>query len=256
MFLVDSLARSGLDVAWVAEEREAHVPVPPRNMSSSLEQLFSFHFQERARIELDYFGGSLGVNHRIVGDKKLLVSKETLNSKETLTFIKKFAPDLILSYGCHILASEILDLIPSRKWNIHGGLSPWYRGTATHFWPSYLLEPQFTGLTLHETTPRVDGGDILLQTAVSPDASHGIHENACEAVLNFVRNLESRLIRTDFSMSELTGIEQRSSGRLFLNSHWNPSLLKVIYETFDNRINEYCLSAGLVEKIPKLVDVF
>jgi hypothetical protein len=33
------------------------------------------------------------------------------------------------------------------RWNIHGGLSPWYRGAITHFWPSYMLEPQLTGMS-------------------------------------------------------------------------------------------------------------
>ena len=30
--------------------------------------------------------------------------------------------------------------------NIHLGLSPWYRGSATLFWPSYNLEPRKTEL--------------------------------------------------------------------------------------------------------------
>ena len=29
-----------------------------------------------------------------------------------------------------------------------------------------MLEPQFTGMTLHETTQQIDGGDIIHQTGI------------------------------------------------------------------------------------------
>ena len=62
------------------------------------------------------------------------------------------------------------------KWNIHGGLSPWYRGGVTHFWPSYLLEPEYTGMTLHELTNDIDGGGIIHQNISSLNIKDGIHQ--------------------------------------------------------------------------------
>ena len=49
---------------------------------------------------------------------------------------------------------------------MHGGLSPWYKGGATHFWPTYLMEPEFTGITVHETTKDLDAGAIIHQEIV------------------------------------------------------------------------------------------
>ena len=49
---------------------------------------------------------------------------------------------------------------------MHGGLSPWYKGGATHFWPTYLIEPEFTGITVHETTKDLDAGAIIHQEII------------------------------------------------------------------------------------------
>ena len=45
-----------------------------------------------------------------------------------------FKPDFLLSNGCHLISNEILNITKICNWNIHGGLSPWYKGGATHFW--------------------------------------------------------------------------------------------------------------------------
>ena len=44
-------------------------------------------------------------------------------------------------------------------------LSPWYKGTATHFWPSYFLEPEFTGVAIHELSKKIDSGPLVHQVS-------------------------------------------------------------------------------------------
>ena len=84
------------------------------------------------------------------------------------------------------------------KWNIHGGLSPSYKGCITHFWPSYLLEPEFTGMTLHKLTSDIDGGEIIHQTVVNLNKDDGIHENAARCVKEFSDNIGNYLKNVNF----------------------------------------------------------
>ena len=41
------------------------------------------------------------------------------------------------------------------------------------------MEPEFTGITVHETTEDLDAGAIIHQEIVKLNKEDGIHENAC-----------------------------------------------------------------------------
>ena len=86
---------------------------------------------------------------------------------------------------CSIIPDKILKIPKFKKINIHLGLSPWYKGAATHFWPSYFLEPEYTGITVHDLSNQVDSGPIIYQEAVNLNFNDGIHENACRVTKEF-----------------------------------------------------------------------
>ena len=135
---------------------------------------------------------------------------KALNGPDTIAFLTAVGPDLILSYGCHKLSPAVLACTGRYAWNVHGGLSPWYRGVTTHFWPSYLLEPQMTGMTLHETTDQLDGGAILHQTGVDMVSGDGLHDLAARAVQGFADDLPAFLRDVSQAPSPVTGIPQRT----------------------------------------------
>lgn len=51
--------------------------------------------------------------------------------------------------------------------NLHLGLSPFYRGSATLFWPFVNRELEYLGTTIHLATAKVDAGEILAR--IDPD---------------------------------------------------------------------------------------
>jgi len=89
-----------------------------------------------------------------------------LNSKETVEWIKSINPDIILVYGTSIVSNEILYLAKYVALNMHTGLSPYYRGSDTYFWPLYNGEPEMVGATVHQCTSQVDGGRIYARISV------------------------------------------------------------------------------------------
>ena len=58
----------------------------------------------------------------------------------------------------------------------------------THFWPTYLLEPEYTGVTVHNITNKIDGGEIIHQSHVNLNPNDGIHDNACRCMKNFIKD--------------------------------------------------------------------
>ena len=252
-YVLRRLAETGLVSGWITESREAHVPEPDDSLTTELKGLFRLHFDRRAEAEHRFFGDpDAGAAADV---DRLVTTPEDLNGAAVHRFLEAKAPRLIFAYGCHILSGETLRRSGQYAWNVHGGLSPWYRGAATHFWPSYLLEPQMTGVTLHEMTDVVDAGGIIHQTAVDLVPGDGLHDLSCRAVKTFADGLPEVVTRVLNRPGHVAGSPQKTSGRLWLGRAWRPEHLLLIYKLFDDRIVDHCLDGRLVGKLPKLKTV-
>lgn len=246
------LEKAGLLSGWVRETREAFEPQPPDGLNRHLDTLFRLHFRRRAEAEDAFFGAVAADALHIA--PRLDVAREDLNSGAVHRFIATLSPDLILSYGCHKLCPATLALAPL-GWNTHGGLSPQYRGVITHFWPSYMLEPQMTGMTLHETTDALDGGAIIHQTGVAMVAGDGLHALAARAVRSYADDLPRVLAASLGQSARPRGIAQRGTGRLWTSQMWRPEHLTLIYETYDDRMVDRVLDGTLEGREPALISI-
>lgn len=92
------------------------------------------------------------------------------NSKETISFVTKLEPEIILSIGSVILKDEFIGLPKKGVLNVHMGILPEYRGIGVTEWPildSDSLETINVGVTLHFIERGVDTGPILLKKTIS-----------------------------------------------------------------------------------------
>lgn len=245
-----SIAASGMLAGLIIERREDFVPEPPTDLGTGLRDLFQLHFSRRKASEEKFFGSAVFPNVPI-----LEIGREELNSRVVIDWISDLQPELLLSYGVHILSEETLNLVRAPKWNIHGGLSPWYRGAITHFWPSYFLQPQFTGMTLHETTSAVDGGRIIHQSVGDLVEGDGLHDLSCRAVLSMANELPE-VLRLQAEAGTLTSWVQTTSGRIWTSRDWRPAHLRVIYEFYGDRIVDQFLQGNFGVQAPKLCRQF
>lgn len=88
------------------------------------------------------------------------------NSPECEAILTEDQPDVIVVYGTAIIRSNIFSKARIITLNMHTGLSPWYRGDSTLFWPVYFNEPDKLGVTVHQLVESVDGGAIAATAAV------------------------------------------------------------------------------------------
>ena len=253
-YVADSLISCGAEITWIIEKREDKIPKIPNKLNQNLKRLFQYHFKKRLLAENFYFKNagikSIEKMNEIINIKKNDLNKKKLNDK-----LKKIKPDILISYGCHKLNEKFLK---NSKicWNLHGGLSPWYRGAITHFWPCYMLEPQFTGMTLHTTTKQIDGGDIIHQTGIKLKKSDGIHDNACKALLNFCKEFPGILKKNMKKINRLKPIKPVTSGRIWTTKMWHPALLEFIYDKHKDKINNYCIKNKIITRKPILKSIF
>ncbi|QEP42796.1 methionyl-tRNA formyltransferase [Ectothiorhodospiraceae bacterium BW-2] len=249
-FIARKLHDLGLLDGLVIEQREVHVPKPPTDLPLETANLFNHHFKQRQKIELDFFEHA-----DFPRVPKIVVSRAEINSEQVRQFLQKIAPTLFISYGIHILNNATLACVTGEKWNIHGGLSPWYRGCITHFWPSYLLEPQMTGMTIHELTDQLDAGDIVQQNCAPLVAGDGLHHLSCRAVSSMVDEFEM-LFKIFDKQRYVIKKKHKSSGRIWRSSDWHPHHLHLIYDYYNDAVVDHYLSGHLNKKTPKLFRQF
>lgn len=113
------------------------------------------HFEAIADAEVDFFGGE------IYQQECIQRNVEDINSPECIAWAVDLKPDVICLYGTAILSQGWLDAFPAKIVNLHLGLSPFYRGSATLFWPFYFKELEYLGTTVHLATAKVDAGAII-----------------------------------------------------------------------------------------------
>ena len=248
-YLANRLYQAGRLAGLVVERREAFVPEPPQGLSPDLVGLYRHHFDQRDRAEARHFGAEVRFPETV---PRLEVARDELNSRAVRAFLAGVPARLLLSYGVHMLSQETLAASPARhRWNLHGGLSPWYRGCITHFWPSYLLEPQMTGFTVHELTDRLDHGPVIHQTGTELVRGDGLHDLACRAVQVLAADLPRLAVLAD--QDEVAARAHTSAGRLWLARDWRPEHLRPVYQHHGDRVVDMCLDGVIGGREPELL---
>lgn len=250
-FIVNELAKEGLVTAHIIEKREEFIPKPPVDLEPIDRENFIRHFNDRERAEEFHFQDNAKVKSAV---KTLNVTKETLNSEETIAWIAEQEFDLAISYGVHKIMKKMLAVLPKHAWNIHGGLSPWYKGNTTLFWPFIMLRPNWTGMTIHRLTDRLDAGDIVHHSVPVLAYGDGIHDVACKAVLQAGEDL--RAIIENIPLSDIKYVSQKGNGKLWIGTDWMPQHLRFIYNTYDNDIVDQFLDGKLSNGNPETIDAF
>lgn len=250
LYLAKTLADAGFLEGLLVEGRAQFIPEPPVGLNKTDHDNFIRHFRDRAEAEERTFGR---INKGYFKDTKMInVSRSELNSERVLLWVKDLKPDIVISYGVHIIKDELLAGFPEYSWNIHGGLSPWYRGCITLFWPFYFLQPNWAGMTIHYLSNKLDAGDIVHHSVPELKAGDGVHDVATRAVAQVAEDLIKILEMVEVG-KEIPRVKQGSNGKLFLARDWKPEHLRLVYNTFNNDIVDRYLLGELKPAEPKLV---
>lgn len=155
---------------------EEKAPLPNSGPSPHTTTRLQQHFDQRSRSEDDFFRALIDW----APDKSnpVHVPKNALNDDASLqNSISSDNPDVLICYGTSIIREPLLSTFQGRFLNLHLGLSPYYRGGGTNFWPIVNGEPEFIGVTFMHIDAGVDTGDVVhqLRASIYPeDSPHSI----------------------------------------------------------------------------------
>lgn len=136
-----------------------------------------------------------------------------INDEVVAETVRGLRPDFVAVFGTSIIKPPLLGLGGSRMLNLHGGLSPDYRGADCTFWAMFNGEPERIGCTLHFISHGIDTGPLVAH--VCPEVKDGDDE-----LTLFWRGVRSAadiyvdaIARLDHG--ELLGQPQATRGKLY-----------------------------------------
>lgn len=144
----------------------------------------------------------------------LRVAVPHINHRDVLALAERLQPDVIAVFGTSLIRGPLLARGRLGIFNLHGGLSPRYRGADCTFWALYNGEPEQVGCTLHRIDSGIDTGELIAH--VCPEVGEGDDELTLfwravrDSAEVYVEMLE-RLAR-----GERLGEPQHEKGRLYL----------------------------------------
>jgi methionyl-tRNA formyltransferase len=136
-----------------------------------------------------------------------------INHPDVVALAQQLQPDVVAVFGTSLIRGELLKQGRLGIVNLHGGLSPEYRGADCTFWALYNGEPEKVGCTLHFIDAGIDTGGLIAH--VSPEVRPGDDEltlfwRAVQASAEAYAELMRRL-----AAGERFGQTQPHKGRLY-----------------------------------------
>ena len=143
----------------------------------------------------------------------IVVEVPHINHPDVVALADRLKPDIIAVFGTSLIRGPLLERGRLGIVNLHGGLSPSYRGADCTFWALYNSEPEQIGCTLHYINAGIDTGDLIAH--VCPE----VLEDDDELTLFWRAVRDSAEIYTEFierlAAGEAFGQTQPSKGKLY-----------------------------------------
>ena len=143
----------------------------------------------------------------------LLTEVPHINHPDVVALAEQLHPDVIAVFGTSLIKGRLLTSAKLGIFNLHGGLSPHYRGADCTFWALHNGEPDQVGCTLHAINEGIDTGTLIAH--ICPEVRQGDDElhlfwravrDSADVYVQMLERLEK---------GERMGEPQKEKGRLY-----------------------------------------
>ena len=145
--------------------------------------------------------------------RELLLEVSNINHPDVVALEGRLQPDVIAVFGTSLIHGPLLSSGRLGIFNLHGGLSPRYRGADCTFWALFNGEPDQVGCTLHRIDNGIDTGTLIAHICPEVDEGDGELTLFWRAVRDSAEVYAEMLER--LARGERVGEPQREWGRLY-----------------------------------------
>ncbi|MBI2824153.1 MAG: hypothetical protein HYX69_05655 [Planctomycetia bacterium] len=199
-------------------------------------ELQAAHVAARARSEEDFFAPFVA----LVADRSRpeFIPKGAINDGPHAARIAELTPDLIVAYGCSLIKSDLVSQFAGRFLNLHLGLSPYYRGSGTNFWPLVNGEPEHVGATFMFLDEGVDTGRVIHQARARVFPGDTPHQIGNRLIADAAAAYRLLIERFD-ELADMPPLAQPPKARYYRRRDFTPDATRQLYDNF---------AAGLVDR--------
>ncbi len=177
---------------------------------------------EKKHIETRYFRDT-SVEFRKKYNKVVIaevdkVDYNSINDEPYVEQLIKLKPDVTAVMGTSLLKEDILS-VGEYNLNMHTGVSPYYRGGRTNFWPIRFKEAQYCGVTIHKLNLGIDSGDIIYHGLPIVDDQDNFPKINCKAIMVGTDLMKKSL--SDLENGKLCGKKQWIKGKVYSDRDFN-----------------------------------
>lgn len=255
-FFVNRLG-SLFNVKAVVYEDVGYSPatVDAKRLTENDQRIVTHHFEERDKQESLFFRDQSAFVAPDDGCSVRHLEPDELNTEATLRFLESADVDMVVVFGTNLIKPPLLDRWPGGMINMHLGLSPYYRGTATNFYPLVNGEPEYVGATIHSLDTSIDGGPIFKHARPDIEANDRPHTIGCKAILagiDAIIDVLRRLQRGDIKPVPQWEVP---NPRLYLRKDYDPAHVIELYRKLDEGLIErYVAEAARTDDRIRLIE--
>ena len=221
-----------LEVVGVWREGKAFDPSAVGAPGSEDEQVIQAHFAARDASEAAFFGAYRELRPRpgaVVRD----VAPNAINDPAELAAMRALAPGVLAVFGTGLLRQPLLEAFGGHILNVHLGLSPYYRGSGTNFWPLVNDEPEYVGATIHYIDAGIDTGPMVAHARPDVRATDGPHDLGNRTIVAAIAVL-ARALRLHCERGVLPATSQEGPGRLYRRKDFDAAAVRRLYANLDD----------------------
>lgn len=224
-------------VATFCEGLEKNLPA--RVLVQEQNDLRRRHLEAREQSENDFF--RLFVDTVPDNSNPIFLSSGDINTPEYTNRIIVLKPDLLVAYGCSIIKEPLLSAFHRRFLNVHLGLSPYYRGAGTNFWPFVNDEPEYVGATFMHIDAGIDTGEIIHQIRARVFWGDSPHQIGNRLIVDVAEAYKNVILKYD-ELRPMPQLPKPAQEKYYKNKDFSEESVVKLYESFKNGLVETYLS--------------
>lgn len=216
------------------------------------EAVIERHFAGRDAAEARYFDAHESL-HLASHALDRAVGPGGCNDPAEVTLMASCQPDVVLVFGTGILREPLLSTFQGRIINLHLGLSPYYRGAGTNFWPLVNREPEYVGATIHYLDAGIDTGPIIAHARPDMTSRDGPHDVGNKTIVAAADALVHAA--GSHAAGAVTAVPQWGGGRLYQRKDFNADAVRTLYHNFESgMIGDYLAARRTRDAVLRLIE--
>lgn len=194
------------------------------------------YFGQREEAEKKFFSGNDELH--LPRETQVVDVRQGIDDPVVLEAVRRTGVTLGAVFGTSIIREPLISAL--RLVNLHLGISPHYRGSATNFWAMHNGDFHMVGATIHYLDAGIDSGPIICHVRTHAERGDSPHTYGSRVIRTATERmadvLEVLTVRGDVPATKQSDLPP---GRLYKRADFTAAALQRMLARWDDRLTRY-----------------